>query len=341
VTSRGVSPLAQRRPAGGAGAAFACSDLSACSIADLGTKDHDLLDGLLDDDHSIYALLAGRSGGQTLKGGTAASEHLTLQSTDHATRGYVRAQDDLQLLSNILRDSAGNERVTLAAASPHVKATGDAKVTGHLGVVGDPQADYGMTYVEDRAAGVYSTYGLGIDIGAAPTQVFGTLVGVYGFTRFKGSGNLGTVRGLDFQAIIDSAATGTNLMADGVRMQVKTPASGPASVAITQGATIIGAPSMAVSTTRGLRVGDCGGASVTTVEGVKIDDQTLGAARRCLEVGPSTPYLRVYGGWTPVANQTPIDVSEGSPAVRRNLRIMDPGVGGANFAGGERVCILV
>jgi hypothetical protein len=36
-----------------------------------------------------YALLAGRSGGQTLIGGTAASENLTFQSTSNATRGSM------------------------------------------------------------------------------------------------------------------------------------------------------------------------------------------------------------------------------------------------------------
>lgn len=45
-------------------------------------------------DHTIdflsqYALLAGRSGGQTLKGGTASGDDLTLQSTAHATRGNI------------------------------------------------------------------------------------------------------------------------------------------------------------------------------------------------------------------------------------------------------------
>lgn len=40
-----------------------------------------------------YALLAGRAGGQTLKGGTAAGENLTLQSTNHATRGRIVVED--------------------------------------------------------------------------------------------------------------------------------------------------------------------------------------------------------------------------------------------------------
>lgn len=61
---------------------------------DVGVTDHGALTGLGDDDHAQYALLAGRSGGQLLKGGTAASDALTLQSTNNATRGGVMLADD-------------------------------------------------------------------------------------------------------------------------------------------------------------------------------------------------------------------------------------------------------
>ncbi|RJQ30866.1 MAG: tail fiber domain-containing protein, partial [Actinobacteria bacterium] len=66
---------------GGVGAAPTWSAISSI--------DHGSLGGLSDDDHTGYALLAGRSGGQTLYGGTAASENLTLGSTSHATKGNV------------------------------------------------------------------------------------------------------------------------------------------------------------------------------------------------------------------------------------------------------------
>lgn len=51
--------------------------------------DHGSIGGLTDDDHTQYALLAGRAAGQTLKGGTASGENLTLISTNHATKGKI------------------------------------------------------------------------------------------------------------------------------------------------------------------------------------------------------------------------------------------------------------
>lgn len=62
-----------------------------------GVTDHGALTGLTDDDHSQYLLLAGRSGGQTAIGGTAASNNLLLQSTSHATRGVVGIVDNAEV----------------------------------------------------------------------------------------------------------------------------------------------------------------------------------------------------------------------------------------------------
>lgn len=45
--------------------------------------DHGSIGGLTDDDHTGYALLAGRSGGQTLIGGTGSSDVLSLKATSH------------------------------------------------------------------------------------------------------------------------------------------------------------------------------------------------------------------------------------------------------------------
>ena len=61
------------------------SEISHSDIADLGN-----------DDHLQYALLAGRAGGQTLKGDTASGGNLTLESTSHATKGDVIVIGDLR-----------------------------------------------------------------------------------------------------------------------------------------------------------------------------------------------------------------------------------------------------
>lgn len=57
--------------------------------------DHGTISGLSDDDHTQYALLAGRAGGQSLVGGTAASNNLNLESTSNGTKGKVLTKDTL------------------------------------------------------------------------------------------------------------------------------------------------------------------------------------------------------------------------------------------------------
>jgi hypothetical protein len=70
---------------------FIGTDLSVTGSATFGTlvAPHSGFTGLLNDDHTQYALLAGRSGGQTITGGTAASNTLILRSTSNATKGQV------------------------------------------------------------------------------------------------------------------------------------------------------------------------------------------------------------------------------------------------------------
>lgn len=56
---------------------------------------HSELSGLTTTDagHTQFAMLAGRVGGQIVQGGAAASEHLVLESTAHATKGLVKTKD--------------------------------------------------------------------------------------------------------------------------------------------------------------------------------------------------------------------------------------------------------
>lgn len=64
--------------------------------------DHGALAGLGDDDHTQYALLAGRAGGQELIGGIAAGEDMTLRSTSNATKGVIKADNETVRMKRIL-----------------------------------------------------------------------------------------------------------------------------------------------------------------------------------------------------------------------------------------------
>ena len=86
-----------------AGGHLAATDVEA-AIAEIieGTNilDHGKLDGRGDDDHSGYPWSDGRSGGQTLYGGTDASDDLTLESTSHGTRGDVNINNNIRVHGN-------------------------------------------------------------------------------------------------------------------------------------------------------------------------------------------------------------------------------------------------
>lgn len=83
--------------------------------------DHGTISGIADDDHTQYALLAGRGTSQVLKGGLAASNNLELWSTAHATQGSV-------IWKGILQPEGDNTR-DVGTASFQVK---DMYIAGQL-----------------------------------------------------------------------------------------------------------------------------------------------------------------------------------------------------------------
>lgn len=65
-----------------------------------GVTDHGGLTGLLDDDHTQYAYLAGRAGGQTLLGGTVAAQNIVLGSNSASSlTGYVGTISPMRLFA--------------------------------------------------------------------------------------------------------------------------------------------------------------------------------------------------------------------------------------------------
>lgn len=106
-----------------------------------GVSDHGALTGKSDDDHTQYGLLAGRSGGQTLKGGIDASDGLILQSTNHATKGLIT-------LGSTLYIDEVNNRVGIGENAPtadfEINSTGGENVYIYRygNVAGPPSIKY-------------------------------------------------------------------------------------------------------------------------------------------------------------------------------------------------------
>lgn len=63
---------------------------------------HSTLSGLTTGDagHTQFVMLAGRAGGQTIQGGTAAAQNLILESTSNASKGSVFTSDSFKPLTN-------------------------------------------------------------------------------------------------------------------------------------------------------------------------------------------------------------------------------------------------
>jgi hypothetical protein len=315
----------------------AAANLTARSLADLGTRDHHLTTGLSDDDHAQYALLLGRAGGQKLFGDTASGGHLYLQSTAHATRGYVKIQDDLQLLTNYIRGSDDTTRLTLAAATPHVTFTGDVYTASHMGVglAGAPATTAIFRAVDDMPAQSISY--------AAYVKMYGTGVpgdtqscyGLFGGAYQRGTPDSGQATGLSFIAAHETASLCNYLR--GIYINVQSAAAGSGALTESIGLYIgtAGWTGSKPTTATGIRVNNQGNAAVTTAYGLRILDQTATTVY-LLEIG-STPYLRLVGGAAPAANCTHLWLAEGATPTLRNLQWKLYSA----LVAGDRVAVLV
>jgi hypothetical protein len=90
----------------------------------------------LGDPHTQYALLAGRSPAQSLRGGTAASEVLTLESTSNVTKGTIN------ILDPVIMTSAKN-----------ITVSGGGEVLGLPALPSGPTAAASKAYVDTAVSG--------------------------------------------------------------------------------------------------------------------------------------------------------------------------------------------
>jgi hypothetical protein len=92
---------------------------------------HNSIAGLTTGDpHTQYAKVLGRATGQTIAGGTGASENLTLSSTTHGTKGKIMVLDELDMGTKAISNVGNVDGVDISA---HAGGTAKSQHSGGLG----------------------------------------------------------------------------------------------------------------------------------------------------------------------------------------------------------------
>lgn len=149
------------------------------------------------DPHTGYALIAGRSGGQSITGGTGAGETLTLRGTSHGTPG--------KLLFGTSAYDEVNNRLGVGTASPStpLHVVGVSTFNGNLLPSANDTHDIGVTGTRFRHAWFSGA------VTAAGTSLFGSIQS----SDFVEAASTGSLR-LSGRLQIKSSATGVAAITD-------------------------------------------------------------------------------------------------------------------------------
>lgn len=294
----------------------------------------------------------------SLEGGGGGTPTL-IEDADQNTKIQTEESAD----ENIIRmDVAGTERVVIQDSSPFFSITGDLEVSAQAAIGGDSSITPGdvLSLDETYTLGLFGVgTGLGgtikcdgtqantfgpraIDLLASTEQTGGNVliaIGMQFIAEHNQTVTTSTLRG--FSLAGKSTGTGACTTLEGMLIANNVGASGGVP---TDNRELVIRGTTKGTTVYGVEINDISNAANTTTYGLKIDDFANGTNKRLVEVGPSVPYFRVPGDVAAVSRETPIYISWGTAApawALKQLKTMDPGAGGANFAGGEEVCILV
>jgi hypothetical protein len=250
--------------------------------------------------------------GEPEGGGT--DDHSALSNLGYAQSGhtgFVPSQgeaivDILRLNQDIIRDSGGNNRLRLATTAPHITLTGRCKITQETAIGGgDPEANKGLA------------------IAPSPIPVTASWTGIFGSPQVSiPSGSSGGVlAGLRFTIAMTGGGGGAVVnYARALEVGINTmslTATIQQAIAAYLGSPLIyfGAPS--ISTWKGLYAGPVNSNRVVDAYGLHMEDITSNSGfTRLLEVGPSTPYLRLVGGGDPPADKSNLYLKFGSTLYR-------------------------
>ena len=250
--------------------------------------------------------------GEQEGGGT--DDHSALSNLDYAQSGhsgFVPSQgealvDILRLNQNLIRDSGGNDRITLSTASPHITLSGQAKITGEVSIGGVSPASNKLLQVQPAPSPTtaYLRAIMGSPVASVPSGSAAGIIRGLEFTAGAQGGGSGTTV-TEISAVyaypVTIFYTGTVTAMYGLKVPAPNLFAGNPSVSTFYGIDITGAANSKIVNAYGLKVGD-----ITNNTGFC----------RLLELGPATPYLRLVGGSDPPANKSNLYLKFGSTFYR-------------------------
>lgn len=202
-------------------ASFANATHNHQNAAGGGQLDHGLAmtgASLLDDDHTQYALLAGRGSAQTLTGATTSGGNLIFASTSNSTKGSVSVATADKF---ILRATTHTARwfgmdytesiATSAGEFPFAQVDGTATFTNVAGV--NASTIFRPFWIKPTAALNKTISGIvtfAVEPGVTGTGGATDVIGVTASPQYQSSGNLTNLYGLRAQAVHAGASTITN-----------------------------------------------------------------------------------------------------------------------------------
>jgi hypothetical protein len=252
------------------------------------------------------------------------------------------------------RDGSG-PLLYAGASGDDLFLTGDLDVSGHVAIgsgaaiqaaetvrVFDALATSGATqsrglYLNVTNSGAGSGWFVGGYVWAEHTGASGRgTTGLFGQARSSAAAAGSIVEGLNFAATASAGAYGLVYMA-GIKVSLQTQVQS-GTIADAYGLWIVGSygASLAITTLRGIYLPNslCP-AGVANAYGLHIEDMVGSSFVRLLEMGPSTPYLRLVGGAAPGANQTNLYLNENGTLRRVQWKA------GNTLGAGDKVLVLV
>lgn len=301
---------------------------------------------------SVDRFALSRDGDMSWGSGAAAADIMLSRAA--ANRLAFAAGDILSV--QYLADTAGNTRITTAAASPHVVISDDLQVAGVVGLKGSAIDQRVMVrIIPTMTVGSGWWYGVSIQPTLTVSTTGDVVRGVVGVPSLRPSTTVSslTLQGLYFAGTITDQGMSSSTVgftdATAIFASVSIVgifAGNTFNVGTMRGLflqlliTPVGA-TINVTNAKMIHMVPPSSATVTDFWGIHLEDETAATGINYLLeigdriVGPVTPYLRLLGGGNPAANQTNLYLKEA--ANLRHVQWKD----GAAIGAGDRVMILV